>query len=100
MYAVTKRVEVPSLDKEIICMDLTYGYMVQVANGEVVETTMAVVVNGTELDEDDVNKLRRSEVQGLYDAIIRLSYPHLFNDDGTPKELPEEVETEEDKKKV
>jgi len=83
-------------DKEIKCMDLTYGYLISLNEGNP-ETRHGTVANGTDLTEDDVMKLRVGEVDVLYQAIMRLTYPNMYDEDGNEKKLPDE---EEDKKKV
>ena len=83
-------------DKEIKCMDLTYGYLLGITP-ENPEKKPETILNGTNLTEDEVMALRVSEGDILYDTISRLTYPNLYNEDGTPKEIPEE---EDNKKKA
>lgn len=83
-------------DKDIVCMDLKYGYIIGITEANP-ETKHGTVVNGTTLSEEDVMELRVSEVDELYKTITRLTYPDLFNEDGTEKEIPED---KGDKKKV
>jgi len=88
-------------DREVKCYDLTYGYMVGVESGSITETMLGVVEDGTDLSEDEVLSLRRSEVQEVYNTILQLTYPNLYNEDGTLKEIDSgEQSQEEDKKKA
>ena len=84
-------------DKDIKCMDLTYGYLLEISQTNS-ETKHGTVANGTGLSEDEVMALRVSEVEELYQAIMRLTYPNLYNEDGTPKPLPKEDEEDSKKK--
>ena len=94
MIANTKKVKIGK--KDILCYDLTYGYLISITPDNP-ETKHGTIVNGTDLKEDEVMALRVSEVDVIYDAISRLTYPNLYNDDGTPKDMPEENDS---KKKV
>lgn len=85
--------------RKVKCYDLTYGYLLDVESGKVVETKHSAIVNATELSEDEVKALRTSEVNALYDVVLRLTYPHLFDEDGKMKEIPQTDEGDEDDKK-
>jgi hypothetical protein len=84
--------------KEIVCQDLTYGYLVQVQEGVIAETKHGVVMNGANLSEDEVFDLRNSDVNAIYDIITRLTYPDLFDEDGNL--ISQDAEEPEDKKKA
>lgn len=88
-------------DKEIVCMDLTYGYIVNVENGTLPDTLGGAVENGTNLTAEEIEGLRKSEVEKLYHTVMKLTYPHLYEGDGSQKELtPLEQEEVDDKKKA
>ena len=91
MFATTKKVKL-SGNKEVLCMDLTYGYLVGLANGTIEDTIVNAIYNATELTEDDVLALRNHELDVLFQAIMQLTYPQSYNEDGTLKELPDEDE--------
>lgn len=87
--------------KEVLCYDLTFGYMSDVSDGAVVETTNGVIVNGTDLTEEDLRDFRVSELDVIYKTIIKLTYPQLHDEDGNLKSIDEDVDdTIDDKKKL
>ena len=96
MFPCTKKVTIGN--EEIVCKDFTYGYMVGVENGTIEDTTVNAVINGTGLTEEAILKFRVSEVDMLFKAIMQLTYPHAYNEDGSLK--TNEDEPSEDKKKV
>jgi len=98
MFANVKKVELSDGSK-IVCKDLTYGFVLGLESGEVEETTHSVVEDGTDLTKEDIFKLRRSDVTILYNTILQLTYPHLYNEDGTLKTLDDFQETDDNNKK-
>jgi len=100
MFANVKTVELSDGSK-IICKDLTYGFVLGLESGEVEESTHAVVEDGTDLTKEAIFKLRKSDVTLLYNTILQLTYPHLYNEDGTLKTIDDFQDKEtDDKKKV
>jgi len=86
-----------SLKKEpIICMALTFGYLLDIENDLVDESKIGIVLDGTNLNEAEIRSLRVPEVNKIIDAIKKETYPELYNEDGTMKEL----DSSDDKKKV
>ena len=67
-------------------MDLTYGYVISLNEGNP-ETRHGTVINGTELSEEEVMQLRVSEVDTLYQAIMRLTYPNMYDENGNEIEI-------------
>ncbi len=95
MFPSTKKVQLG--DVEVLCMDLTYGYMIGIEDGTVEDTPINAVLDATEFTSiDDLKPFRGSEIEILLQTILRLTYPQAYNDDGTIKELPN---VEEDSKK-
>ena len=93
MLPVIKEVE-SSIGK-IKLYDLTFGFITRVEAKE--ELSKAEFIeNGSNLDIESIYKLRRNEVETFYNEILKLTYPELFNEDGSEKEL----EDTEDKKKA
>ncbi len=97
MFATTKKIKFD--DKEILCCDLTYGYIVGVQNGSIEETELTVISNGTNLCEDDILALRSHQVKSLYSTILMLTYPDAYNKDGSLKDDNND-DTSDDKKKA
>jgi len=97
MFATTKLVKLSSI--EVLCMDMTYGFVLGLEDGSIQESPHVVVANGTTLSEDEILGLRGSEVELLYSEIVKLTYPMMYNEDGSLKEQKGEPE-ETSKKKV
>ena len=95
MFATTKTVTIN--EKEILCKDLKYGYLLGLENKSIVETKHGVIMAGTKLSEEEILDMCGSEVDELYMTISRLTYPHAYNEDGSAKEFEEE---DSDKKKA
>lgn len=95
MVAVSKEVEIKG--KKIKCYDLTYGYLLSISP-ENPEKKHETIMNGTDLSEAEVMELRASEGDALYHAISMLTYPNLYNEDGTQKDIPDNGEGESKKK--
>jgi hypothetical protein len=99
MYPVVKKVDTER--GEVICKDLTYGFIVGVESGEIEDSKHAVVENGTDLTMDDIMQLRKSEIDLISQTILQLTYPHLYNEDGSLKELSDfEKDADNSKKKA
>ncbi len=84
--------------KPIICQDLTYGFLLGVEDGTIEDNKQNVVENGTGLDMEMILSLRRHQIEEIYAIIIRLTYPELYNEDGTPKEIEDEKPSKGKKK--
>lgn len=87
-------------DTKVVCYDLHYSYLFGVENGEIIETKHGIVEDGTDMNEDEVMKLRNSDMNLLHDTIVRLTYPQLYNEDGSPKEIPVDEDDGDTKKKA
>lgn len=97
MFPSTKKVKVGN--KEVICMDMTFGYIVGIENGTISDTIENAVLNGTNLTQEEVHGLRKREVELLYSTILRLTYPEIYDEDGNMKSLPKS-DNEDSKKKA
>lgn len=86
-----------SSGKKIKCYDMTMGLIDAIAEDNENDTPLNVILDATDLNEEQYAKLRRSDTKGIYDTVIRLTYPELFNEDGSQKEIQDE---ENDKKKA
>lgn len=84
------------------CYDLTYGFLLDVETGKSPNTKLAVVMNGTDMSEEDIKALRIGTVDKLYNTITHLTYPDLYDENGVLKvDLDaEEDAIEGDKKKA
>jgi len=98
MFPTTKMIKFED-STSILCMDLTYGFILSVRDGTIDDSKENVIVDGTDLSIEDVLKLRSHKIEAIYSAIMQLTYPHLYNEDGTLKDLSD-VESDDDKKKV
>lgn len=96
MFATVKKV--PLKDREVECYDLTYGYLIGIENGSIEDNAITAIVDGSNLNEDDVLALRKHEIELLYRTILQLTYPAAYNEDGTLKEI--DTKQEDDKKKA
>ena len=94
MLPISKEVEI-SLGK-VVLYDLTFGMVTKIEENIGISKS-DIILDASNITVDNINKLRRSEVEYLYEEIIKLTYPELFNNDGTKKEIEN---TEDDKKKV
>lgn len=97
MFPSTKKVKVGN--KEVVCMDMTFGYIVGIENGTISDTIENAVLNGTNLTQEEVHGLRKREVELLYSTILRLTYPEIYDEDGNMKSLPKS-DNEDSKKKA
>jgi len=93
------RVKVKGLKDAVVCQSLTFGYLYDVENDIVKESVLASVMDGTNLTEDEIRGLLNTDVQRLWDAIKRETYPELFDSDGNEIELSD-IDVENSKKKV
>ena len=96
MISKTKKIQLNN--QVVLCMDLTYGFLTGLAAGTIEDSEASTVMNGTMLSEDEVMKLRGSEITALYEAICQLTYPHAYNEDGTLKPFDTESEADDKKK--
>lgn len=96
MFATVKKVSLK--DREIECYDLTYGYLIGIENGSIEDNAITAIVDGSNLNEDDVLALRKHEIEMLYRTILQLTYPAAYNEDGTLKEI--DTKQEDDKKSL
>ncbi len=97
MFPNVKYLEL-STGKKVKYFDLTLELMDKIDRDSSNDTLSAVISCGTELSEDEIGTLRRYDANSLYDAILRVTYPELFNEDGTLKD--EKAENSKIKKKV
>jgi len=98
MFPVTEKVKING--KDVICKDLTYGFIVKLQSGEVIETKHDIIIDGTGLTTDEIFKLRNCEVEKLYLTVSKLTYPQYYDDKGNPIELTVDEDVDEGKKKV
>ncbi len=91
MFSNIRRVKI-STGKEIEIFDLTIGMIDKIDQDSEADTPLNVIGNASDLTDDEINSLRRSDAKILYEAIIVLTYPDVYNEDGTKKELPIEAE--------
>ncbi len=96
---MVKIYKVDGLD-DIVCQDLTYGFLVKVETGEISDTKINVILDGTDLNEDAIMGLRKHQVDELFEIIMQLTYPELYNEDGSRKDLDDITEDSDNKKKV
>ena len=82
----------------IVCQDLTYGFLVGVEAGTLEETKHDVVMDGASLSMEEVFALRNTQVNDIYEIILRLTYPMLYDEDG--KRIEDTIDVDVDKKKV
>lgn len=87
-------------NEEIICQDLTYGFLLGIQEGSIEETKHDVVMNGTGLSKEELYEYRSSEVTDMYNIVIRLTYPDLFDENGNQLPVEEDVDEVDDKKKA
>ena len=83
---------------KIKCYDMTIGLIDAISEDPDLDTPLNVILDATDLDEAGYKKLRRSDTKNIYDLIIQLTYPELFNEDGSAKDRS--GEDEDDKKKA
>lgn len=79
-----------STGKKITYFDLTLGIMDKLEQDSEFDTLQNIIACGTELKQDEIGTLRRTDAVMLYNAILRLTYPDAYNEDGTLKEIVEE----------
>jgi hypothetical protein len=80
------------------CYDMTHGFRVGVESGKIEDTYANIVKDGTELSDEDIDKLRVSALSELANVILQLTYPDAYDEDGNLKTLPEP--SKDNKKKV
>jgi len=90
MFPNVKYLEL-SNGQKVKYFDLTIGDLDRLETDPEFDTLKNIIMAGTELSEEEVNKLRRTDAQKLYDAIIRATYPEMYNEDGTLKKEIEEA---------
>lgn len=69
-------------DTKVICQALTFGYMYDIETGVVEDTVLGAVMDGADLTEEDVRKLRRNEIDAVWEAIKKETYPELYDENG------------------
>ena len=87
-------------NKDIVCLPLTFGYMLDIEDGIVEESKFGIIENGTTLTLEEIRELRVPEANILWEAIKKETYPELFNTDGSMKEFSDDTNDFDDKKKV
>ena len=80
------------------CYDMTHGFRVGVESGKIEDTYANIVKDGTELSDEEIDKLRVSALSELVNVILQLTYPDAYDEDGNLKTLPEP--SKDNKKKV
>jgi len=80
MQPVTKEIETSRGLVKVY--DLTIGYMSDIQRGIVDDTELNAVLNGTDLTEETIRDYRASDIAILSDAIMRLTYPEAYDEDG------------------
>jgi len=96
---MAKKVQLKSTDKEILCYPLTFGFMLDIEDGIIVETKLNIVENGTDLTIEDIREMRVPDVTLLWIEIQKETYPELYDDKG--ELIPfDDVNESDDKKKV
>jgi hypothetical protein len=80
------------------CYDMTHGFRVGVESGKIEDTYANIVKDGTELSDEEIDKLRVSALSELVNVILQLTYPDAYDKDGNLKTLPEP--SKDNKKKV
>jgi len=90
MFPNVQELELSTREK-VKYFDLTLGDMDKLEADAEFDTLKNIILAGTELKEDEVDSLRRADAQKLYDAIIRATYPEMYNEDGSIKEIVEEA---------
>lgn len=99
MFPSTKEVELSKT--KVMCYDLTYGFMLGLEDGTIVDNAINAVLDGTDFESiDDLKKFRVSEIETMYQVILRLSYPQAYDENGDLKKRPEVDQEEITKKKV
>ncbi len=86
--------------EDIVCQDLTYGFLVGVENGTILDTKVNVIVDGASMVEEDVLNLRKHQVHAVFDIIMRLTYPELYDENGKRIEIGDPEEDTVSKKKL
>lgn len=98
--AVCKTLEL--VQGEVKVFELTLGFIQDLENGVVEDNEINVIKNATELDDEGIRNLRRSEAGEIFETVMRLTYPDAYDEEGNIKVRPEsdEDDIEDDKKKV
>lgn len=86
-------------ETKIICQALTFGYLYDIETGVIEDTILGAVMNGADILEEDVRKLRRNEVDAVWDAIKKETYPELYDAEGNEIDV-DDTDTNPTKKKV
>jgi hypothetical protein len=81
------------------CYDMTHGFRVGVESGKIDDTYANIVKDGTDLSDEDIDKLRVSSLNALASEILRLTYPDAYDEDGNLRSLPD-TDKDNSKKKV
>lgn len=84
---------------KVICQSLTFGYMYDIEQGIVEENIMGAVLDGTDLTLEKLRALTRVQVNEIWEVVKKETYPELYNEDGSMREM-DDVLGEDDKKKV
>jgi hypothetical protein len=87
-----------SKGKIIRCQSMTFGYLYDVEQGLLDDNLLEAVANGTDMSEDDIRALTRVEVNEIWEIVKKETYPELYNEDGTEKDIEDDLV--EDKKKA
>lgn len=83
----------------VLCQSLTFGYLYDVEQGLIPDNDMlGAVVDGTNLDKEGVRALSRVQVNEIWELVKRETYPELYEEDGSEKDLSNISESNDKKK--
>ena len=84
---------------KVVIQSLTFGYLYDIENDIIVESPLGLMLDATNLSEDDIRTLTRIETSEIVDLITKETYPELYDEDG--KQIEQDLsEFNDDKKKV
>ncbi len=84
---------------KVVIQSLTFGYLYDIENDIIVESPLGLMLDATNLSEDDIRTLTRIETSEIVDLITKETYPELYDEDG--KQIEQDPsEFDDDKKKV
>lgn len=86
-------------NRKITCQALTFGYIYDIEQNIIQEDMLSSVKDGTGLSDEEIRAMLSTDVRAIWDIIKRETYPQLFNEDGSEKEI-EITDDEDDKKKL
>jgi hypothetical protein len=78
MFPTTKTITL-SNGSDVECYDLTVAMIDAIDQDSDKDTLINVIADATDLSKDEVKNLRRNDAVKLYEAIIKLTYPELYD---------------------